>query len=262
METLGIVGFGNMGEALAAGFRTEHPSTRILIADKRGDRTALGAERYGCIVADGWAELFSADAVVLAVKPQDLTALASQVGDAGRNAGIISIAAGTPIRFFEKHFASHRVVRFMPNLAAQEGRALVAVSIGEGADDELRERALAVARALGTPMELPEKLMPAMTGLSGSGIAYVFAFLHALALGGTKAGVPYDTALEAALTTLEGAVAAVRNRREHPVALLSKVASPAGTTIEGIRVLEERGFTAGVMEAVVAAARRAEEMET
>jgi pyrroline-5-carboxylate reductase len=262
MQTLGIVGFGNMGEALAAGFRTGHPNTKILIADKRGDRTALGAERYGCIVADGWAELFSADAVVLAVKPQDLASLANQVGGAGGNAGIISIAAGTSIRFFEEHFGSQRVVRFMPNLAAQEGRALVGVAVGAGADNELRERALTVARALGTPMELPEKLMPAITGLSGSGIAYVFAFLHALALGGTKAGVPYETALEAALTTLEGATAAVRNRKEHPVSLLSKVASPAGTTIEGIHVLEERGFTAGVMDAVVAAARRAEQMES
>jgi pyrroline-5-carboxylate reductase len=114
---------------------------------------------------------------------------------------------------------------------------------------------------LGTPLELPEKLMPAVTGVSGSGIAYVFAFLHGLALGGAKAGMPYDTSLDAALTTLEGAVAALRNRQEHPVALLSKVASPAGTTIEGIHVLEERGFTAAVMDAVVAAARRAQEME-
>ena len=110
-------------------------------------------------------------------------------------------------------------------------------------------------------MVIPEKLMAAITGLSGSGIAFVFHFVHALALGGVREGFPYPQALEHALDTIDGATALLRSTGDHPIAFESRVCSPAGTTIEGVKALEKGGFTDAVLEAVSASARRAHELE-
>jgi len=137
----------------------------------------------------------------------------------------------------------------------------VAVSFGEEADAGFKKDALEIARAVGVPFEIPEKQMAAFTGLSGSGIAYVFSFIHALAMGGVNAGIKYDDSLAIAIATVEGAVAVMKSADTHPAELVSRVASPGGTTIEGIRALEQAGFNAAVMEAVSAAARKAALME-
>ena len=124
----------------------------------------------------------------------------------------------------------------------------------------LREDALVLAAALGTALEIPEKLMSAMTGVSGSGLAFVFQFVHAMAQGGVAAGFDYQTALAVAVAGLEGAASLLKDGA-HPMELASRVTSPAGTTIQGVRALEKGGFTAAVMEAVEAAARKATEFE-
>ena len=155
-----------------------------------------------------------------------------------------------------------QVVRYMPSLAAAVGKALVGVSLPDDANEYMRHTAERIAQALGTPLFVPEKLMPAVTGLSGSGIAFVFEFVHALCLGAVQAGMSYDAALTGAVTVLEGAAAALRENGEHPVALLSKVISPAGTTIAGVEQLHRHGFDAAVAAAVTAAADRARELES
>jgi len=173
----------------------------------------------------------------------------------------VSILAGTRIARLQEGLGTKQVARFMPNIAAVAGKALVGVSFAPEADPGFRADCLALAGAFGSTLEIPERLMAAMTGLSGSGLAYVFAFADAMALGGVAAGFDYATALRVAVETIESGAAMLRSAGAHPRELASRVASPAGTTIQGLRALERGGFAAAVMEAVEAAARRAQELE-
>lgn len=265
IRNIGIIGFGNMGESMAAGLSREFPGISIGIIEKVEARRAHALEVYG---AKDFSELPGAlfefsDLSVIAVKPADLDATLDLIAPfVTSRTRFISIVAGRTIDSIRTRLPEAGIARFMPNIAALVGRAFVGVAFAEQPDAEFRAQCFAVAQAFGTPGEFPEHLMAAVTGLSGSGIAYVFSFLHALALGGTKAGISYDRSLEISLSILEGAAAVVKETGEHPAALLSKVASPGGTTIEGITALEDRGFTAAVIHAVEAAARRARESES
>lgn len=258
---VGIVGFGNMGRAIAAGLRNRQPSTELLVYDKLSSQTQ-DAERLGALVCSEPAEICAdSDLLVVAVKPQNCDELFDSFRSHSAESAVLSIVAGKPISYLREGLATNRVVRCMPNLAATVGKALVGITIPAETDERLRAAALEVAAAMGTPVEVPEELLAAVTGVSGSGIAFVFAFIHAMALGGTKAGLAYPTAIRSVTAVLEGACALLESSEEHPISLLSRVSSPAGTTIAGVKALEERGFTAAVMEAVEQAAKRAAELE-
>ncbi|HUX21163.1 MAG TPA: pyrroline-5-carboxylate reductase [Spirochaetia bacterium] len=259
---VGIIGFGNMGRAIATGLRHNEPETELFVFDKSTTQTKGAAETVGAVVCTDLSSLCSrSDLHVISVKPQNTDDLLAELREFAAKLNVFSIVAGKSISYFRMGLGTNRVVRCMPNIAATVGKALVGMTIPSDADESLRTNAIRVAKAMGLPMEVPEELLAAVTGISGSGIAYVFAFVHALAMGGTKAGLPYPTALLSAIEVLEGAGALLKDSGEHPISLLSKVASPAGTTIAGIKALEEHAFTAGVMEAVEQAARRASELE-
>jgi pyrroline-5-carboxylate reductase len=261
MKKIGIIGFGIMGEAFATGLIRKHPQTGILAFDHKPDRVLVAAHVQGITVARTPAEVFAAsDLTIICVKPQDFAAFAESVRESSRGRPVISIMAGRKIQAVAEALGTDQVARFMPNISATKGASLIGVSFHAQASPQLREDALSVAAALGTGMEIPERLMSAITGVSGSGIAYVFQFAHALAQGGVVAGLDYRTALTAAIATLEGAVSMLKDGT-HPMELVSRVTSPAGTTIQGIKALERAGFTAGVMEAVEASARKATEFE-
>jgi pyrroline-5-carboxylate reductase len=263
MQSLGIIGFGNMGESLAAGIRKKMPDLRISVLEKSAERRRVARETWGADDAAGsFRKLFQdSELVVLAFKPQDLEEIAEQIGDNSEGARVVSVLAGTTTQRLRGLLSPGFVARLMPSLAARVGAAVVGVSFSDPKDDSFRKDVLTVAEALGTPLEVPEKLMAAVTGISGSGLAFVFRFVHAMALGGVKAGLPYPQALDAALGVLDGAVQLIRSEGIHPEALLSQVISPAGTTIAGVEALEESGFTAAVMDAVARAAHRATELE-
>ena len=258
---VGIVGFGNMGKAIAEGLRKRKPQVRLFAYDKATVQTA-DAAHYDVHVCSTTAEICAeSDLLVIAVKPQNTDELLADLRSHIARTGVLSIVAGRSISYLRLGLGTGRVVRCMPNLAATIGKALVGITIPSDIDHEMRSSALEVAASMGTAVELPEELLAAVTGVSGSGIAFVFAFVHAMALGGTRAGLSYDTAMRSAVKVLEGACALLEDSGENPIALMSKVASPAGTTIAGIKALEERGFTAAVMEAVERAAQRANELE-
>jgi pyrroline-5-carboxylate reductase len=262
IEQIAILGFGNMGEALASGLVANHPSITVAVLDKSEERRNRASE-LGFVVYDfdtiaGF--LGFCDTVVLAIKPQDLGAIA-EYAPAFNRTDLLSILAGTTIASLTELLKPRFVARLMPSLAARVGRAAVGLSLPPNAPSRLRDSAFEVARAMGTAYELPERLMSAMTGLSGSGLAYVFAFIHALALGGTRAGIPYAQAVVIAREVTAGAAELLASDNEHPIEALSRVISPAGTTIEGVAALEQGGFSAAVIEAVVAAADRATELE-
>ena len=267
MKNIGIIGFGNMGEAFAAGLPRLPGGVRLGVVETVPARAAAAKESFGAEDFTGRLEDFFAFAeiVVLAVKPQDAEALLQNISPHSRDRKFISIVAGKTLARLGRHLRSPYLARFMPNLAAVHGKAAVGVSFGDIPRDQagegFRREALEMAAVLGGAVEVPESLLPVMTGLSGSGIAFVFSFVHALALGGVKSGLAYDRALAVAVSVVEGAAAVLRAGGENPAALISRVASPAGTTIAGLQELEDAGFTAGVMRAVEAASLRARELE-
>jgi pyrroline-5-carboxylate reductase len=262
MERIGFLGAGNMGAAIAAGLRRRRPEIALAFYDVDGEKAERTAAEYGAERSTGARELVEAsDRTVIAVKPQHLEALFGELAGIPTDHCFISIAAGVHSSRFRERLASSQVIRFMPNLSATVGASAVAVAVPEGVSGVFRDDSLAIARAIGTPVELPEELLAAFTGLSGSGIAYVFAFIHALALGGTQAGIPYPSSYEIALSTLEGATALLRGSSVSPAEYLTRVTSAGGTTIEGVRALEEGGMTPAVMEAVMRARNRALEIE-
>jgi len=251
-----------MGSAMARGVRAQFPEAAILVAEPDPAKGETARTECGAVLVDSPEELCrQAEILLLAVKPQYLDTVLAHYRPFSAGKRVISIAAGVKLDYFSATLATGQVVRFMPNLAASVGKSLVGVSPSAECTPEFHEQALAIARAVGGAIELPESSLAAFTGLCGSGIAYVFSFLHALALGGTKEGIAYPSSLEIALGTLEGACALVKETGEHPISLLSKVISPAGTTIQGVNALEEGGFTAAVMDAVERAGRRARELE-
>jgi pyrroline-5-carboxylate reductase len=261
MKKLGIIGFGTMGEIFAVRMRQKEPEMEIRVYDVREERRAAAQADMGLFVAESPGHVVrESDLVILAVKPQDLSELLPQIRDHSHGKEVISILAGKGIDTIAAGLHTQRICRFMPNIAASKGAALVAVSFHKSAPEAYREECLGIARCLGTAMEIPEKLMAAFTGVCASGIAYVFSFVHSMALGGVASGFDYHTALRAAIGALEGAVALLEDGG-HPSELASRVVSPAGTTIQGVRALEKGGFNVAVMEAVEAAARRAQELE-
>ncbi len=262
MKTVGIVGYGNMGSSIVVGLRRVAPHTRFVVIEKNAERREE-AQAAGAELFEAYDDFFrESEIAVLAIKPQDIRAFARDAAEYCAGSRIVSILAGTSIETIATALGTPTVCRMMPSLAAEIGAAVVGIAFRDGTDTVFREDALMIAGAIGTAFELPERLIAAVTGVSGSGIAFMFQFLHALALGGTRAGLDYPTALAMAETVADGAVALLRKHDRTPSDFITRVASPAGTTIDGLRELENGRFTATVMDAVVAAARRAEQLES
>ena len=261
-ESVGIIGYGNMGRAIAQGLLKTSRGQVVGILSRNPEAAARASKTKRLVVHTSLEALVGASKVILiAVKPVDIPALLERLRPLAHGKWFLSVAAGLTTKWFSDHLGSHQVVRWMPNLAAQTGHSLVGVSPGAEADDKFSALAVDLAGAIGTAALIPEKLMAGITGLSGSGIAYVFQFVHALAQAGVREGFAYPRALDHALTTLEGALSLLRSSDEHPLVWVSRVTSPAGTTIEGIKVLEAGGLTNLVMDAVTASSKRALELE-
>jgi pyrroline-5-carboxylate reductase len=206
--------------------------------------------------------LSAADVTILAVKPQQLSAVLRQLRPAASAQKLIlSIAAGVRLAALAEGLGpATRLVRVMPNTPCLVGQSASAYALGQNAtaaDGELVGRMLG---AVGKALAVDEKLLDAVTGLSGSGPAFVYLVIEALADGGVRAGLPRDVALQLAAQTVRGAAEMVLATGEHPGVLKDKVASPGGTTIAGLAVLEAQAVRGALMAAVEAAAARAAEL--
>jgi pyrroline-5-carboxylate reductase len=202
-----------------------------------------------------------ADVVVLAVKPQTLPAVFSELGPILAHALVISIAAGVTIRTIAEQIAgAMRVVRAMPNIPALVREGMTALALGSAVSEDDSRLARTVFEAVGRVVLVEERLMDAVTGLSGSGPAYVFQAIEALADGGVMMGLPRQTAELLAAQTVVGAARLVLESGVHPAQLKDRVASPGGTTIAGLHQLEQGGFRAALMAAVEAATTRSKEL--
>ncbi|MEI9953973.1 MAG: pyrroline-5-carboxylate reductase [Pseudomonadota bacterium] len=262
---IGLLGAGNMAGALIRGLlgsKTLRPE-QIRASDLRADQLTLLENSYGIETHSDNAELLAwANVVVLAVKPQVIGQVLEQVSSLlASDTLVISIAAGVPLAAIEARLpAGARVLRAMPNTAAiaLAGATGIAPGSHAGPDDIAFARAL--FDAVGRSVVLDESALDAVTGLSGSGPAYVMLIIDALADGGVKVGLNRETALMLAAQTVYGSAKWLLETGEHPGQLKDMVTSPGGTTIAGLHALEAGGLRHTLMNAVELATRRASEL--
>ena len=265
-EKIGFIGGGKMAEALIKGILKANlvDPRHVMAVDPDPARRELLRSEYAVVVTDQpervWKEC---RIILLAVKPQVMGKLLNDSREFVLSDHlIISIAAGIPISFLEGNLAGCgcRVIRVMPNTPAivQEGAS--ALSLGSRATVEDMELARRIFDAVGTSVVLDEVYLDAVTGLSGSGPAYVFTFIEALIDAGLKVGLSHQVARTLVLQTVLGATRLAMESSEHPAQLRAMVTSPGGTTIAGLHCLESAGFRGIIMDAVEAATRRSREL--
>lgn len=262
---IGFIGGGKMGGAIVGGLlsRGVADAGRIWISDTAKDRLLELKDLYKIHTAtENRTVVKNADILILAVKPQVMGPVLKDLsGAVGPSKLVISIAAGIPISFLEGHLGKGvRVIRTMPNTPALIGEGATALARGSHASEQDLDVARQIFDAVGRTVIVPEEQLDAVTGLSGSGPAYVFIILEALSDGGVRMGLPRDTALVLAAQTLLGAAKLFLAGDKHPGQLKDMVTSPGGTTIAGIQALEEGGLRAAMIGAVEAATLRSQEL--
>jgi len=264
-KKIGFIGTGKMGSAIIHGLTASNliESSNIYASDI--DEMALEsiADKYGITPCTDNNEVVDrSDVIILAVKPQILdTVLLSIKNHVQARHLVTSIAAGTPIQFIAKHLpAGTKIIRVMPNITATVRAAPSALSIGSGVAQEDVQTAKHIFDSVGSTVIVPEDLMDAVTGLSGSGPAFVSVFIEAMTDAGVYCGLDRNTSLALAAQTVLGSAKMILETDIHPASLKDMVTSPAGTTIEGIRELEMNNVRAGVMKAVIAAVERSKEL--
>ncbi|TDE91758.1 pyrroline-5-carboxylate reductase [Occultella glacieicola] len=252
-----------MGEAILSSLVGAVGADRVRISDGRAEYGAAVAQRHGVRWCATNAEAVDGvGAVVIAVKPKDVGGLVGGLaGVLADEALVVSVAAGIPTAFLESRLgAANPVVRVMPNTPATIGQGVSALSAGSHATAEHLERTEALLAGTGTVLRVDEAYQDVVTGISGSGPAYVFYLIDALAEAGVVGGLSREVALDLARATVAGSGAMALASGEHPAILRERVSSPAGTTVAGVRELDERGVRAAVIAAVDAARARSVEL--
>jgi pyrroline-5-carboxylate reductase len=261
---IAFLGGGNMAEAIIKGLLRENSGASLMVAEISNERRTYLAKTYPGVrvvehgdQAAGWGDM-----VVLAVKPQQAASVLSTIQQAaGPDKLIVSIMAGVRTASIEEALESGtRVVRVMPNTPALVGSGASAICAGKYATREDMDCVESIFARTGLVVRVDEKQMDAVTGLSGSGPAYVFTFIEALSDAGVKNGLTRDVAAKLALQTVLGAARMLAETGEHPAKLREQVTSPGGTTIAGLHVLENGRFRGTIMDAVDAASQRSKEL--
>ncbi len=261
----GFIGSGRMATALIHGMiraGVATPQTITASDPLPAAREALERETGASVHESSEPVVNASDILVLAVKPQSMaTVLAMLRPMLGPRHLVISVAAGTTLATLSNGLGSSvRIVRVMPNTPALIGQGASAYAMGPGCDAADEAIVKSCLDSVGQAVRVPESLLDAVTGLSGSGPAFVYMMVEALADGGVRVGLPRDVAMMLATQTVIGAAMMVRETGLHPGELKDQVASPGGTTIAGIHALERAGLRAALMDAVEAATRRSTEL--
>ncbi len=258
---IGFIGGGALAEAVIKGIADKIVAAQnIFVADPVQARVEHLNQTYhvnATVDADQF--LDALDILIVAVKPKDAVNALHGISRLDKKTLILSVVAGFPRSSIEKVFPEHAIIRVMPNVAVAVGEGMAALSPNARVNDEQLSIVKNIWSAIGRCVVLDENLMDAVTGLSGSGPAFAFLMIDALSDGGVAAGLPRGVALELAAQTVLGAAKMVL-AGGHPDVLRDRVTSPAGTTIEGVRVLEEAAVRSAFIEAVVAAADKSKEL--
>ncbi len=261
-ESVGTIGGGNMAEAILRGLlRAGMPANRLCASDPDPVRRAHLERELGVAIAPTNADVASrAEVVVLAVKPALVEEATAELrGDKGPL--YLSIAAGRTTASLRSALGDGaRLVRAMPNTPALIGAGITALASDSGASNADLDRAEAVLGAVGSVVRVPEALLDAVTGLSGSGPAYVYLFIEALSAAGVREGLPEEIAQALAQQTALGAARMVSETGEEPAVLRKRVMSPGGTTVAGLAALDTGGFVETLQAAVRAATARSREL--
>lgn len=262
---IGMIGLGNMADAIINGMLRKEIVTKEELFGSAATRATIErmTEKYGIrTTLDNRAVAEEAQVLILAVKPQFLADVIGQIRDhIGEETLIITIAAGKSIGWYEEAFErSIKLVRCMPNTPAMVGEGCTAVCVNDNVTREEEELALRLMGSFGQTCVIRETLMDAFSAVAGSSPAYVFLFIEALADGAVAAGMPRAQAYEAAAQSVLGSAKLLLESGRHPGDLKDMVCSPGGTTIQGLKVLEERGVRGAVMDAIGACVDKAKQL--
>lgn len=263
---VGIIGLGKMGEALVSGLLLSQAYTPrdIYAYDIVPERYRYMKSKYGINILKSASEVASTSNIVtIVVKPQDIADAIQEVKKAPlKDKIILSLAAGISTSYLVKHLPKGtEVIRAMPNLACSIGEGMICVTSGKGASKMSLDKATKLLELTGRVLQIDEKYMDAVTGLSGSGPAFVYVFIEALADAGVRLGLQRDLAFTLAAQTTLGAGKLVVSTGEHPAKLKDMVVTPGGTTIEGLIEIEKGGLRAVVIEAVSKTAEKARHLQ-
>ncbi len=265
-DNIGFIGGGQMAEALVKGMLAAklYSAEDIFLIEPNIARQELMANKYSIKCFDSVEEFWrSCQVVIIAVKPQVMSAvLDSAKPFVTNNHIIITIAAGIPIKSYESHLGSngYKIIRVMPNTPALVLEGASAISCNDNVTDVELKIAESIFNAVGISVFLDETYLDAVTGLSGSGPAYVFTFIEALVDAGIKIGLTRYTAETLAVQTVLGSAKLMQQEKKHPAVLRSMVTSPGGTSIAAHHFLEKKGFGGILMDAVEIAANRSKEL--
>jgi pyrroline-5-carboxylate reductase len=263
-KRIGFLGGGNIGEALIRGLTKTGlvPAEHVLVADVRADRLDELRRLYGVVVAaDNVTLVRRADVVILAVKPQILREVLEEIAPATPGKLLVSVAAGVATGEIRRHVPpGTRLIRVMPNTPALVLEGATAIGRASGLADGDLDTARQIFEAVGRAVVLDENMMDAVTGLSGSGPAYIALVVEALADGGVRVGLDRKIAMTLAMQTVLGTARLLIDTGMHPGQLKDMVSSPGGTTIAGIHTLEAGGLRRTLIDAVERATQRSREL--
>jgi pyrroline-5-carboxylate reductase len=259
MIKLGIIGGGNMGEAIIAGAQD---FCSIRVSELSVNRQQYLNRNYKVITSDTESLALLSDMIILAVKPQDIEEVLEDIKEfIGRNKIIVSIAAGITTRFLESRLGSHiKVIRAMPNMPAMSAAGMTALCRGQYSFAEDLQQAQLIFNRLGLTSIVKEDLMDKITAVSGSGPAYVFLFVDCMLKAAKALGLDEKLAERLVLTTFAGSINFLQKRNIDPEELIKMVASKGGTTEAALNVFKKKKFETIIREAVKSAAKRSQEL--
>ncbi|MCC7573043.1 MAG: pyrroline-5-carboxylate reductase [Candidatus Methanofastidiosum sp.] len=264
MFEVGVIGAGKIGSGIIKGLleKNAFKCESIILSDVSEDILNPIKNEYGIEVSLDNREVFSSSKIIIiAVKPNLIAPVLESVKDINlKGKQIVSVAAGVPLRFIESMVNDVPVIRIMPNISLSIGFSPSCYSLGKHATKENEEAFRKIFTNLGSVLKVEEAQMDAVTGLSGSGPAYVFSFLKALTEGGVKAGLPEEISKKLAIDTLYGAVLMADKTEKEFDELIKMVKTPGGTTEKGLIELEKYSFEKGIIEAVKKATERSKEL--
>lgn len=256
---LGFIGCGNMAQAMITGILEQkvYEKEELIVSDPRQEQVATMKKKFGVeATTDNHKVAEEAEILVLSVKPQVYPAVIKEIKeDVRKKQLIVTIAAGVSMAKTERQFGQEvKIVRVMPNTPALVGEGMSGLCCNEYVKPEEFDRVLHIFESFGKAEKITENLMDAVVGVSGSSPAYVYMFIEAMADAAVQQGLPRAQAYTFAAQAVMGSAKMVLETGKHPGELKDAVCSPAGTTIEAVRVLEKKGMRSAVMEAVNAAA--------
>ncbi len=263
-KRIAIIGVGNMGLALMRGLIDSEavPPDHITVHNRRAEKTQALVKEYGVRGAQSNVDCIAgADIILIAVKPQIFDKVLPEIRDAMPDAFVLSVAAGITCASIEAHLGPNsRVIRAMPNTPALIKQGAAAICAGAHATDTDMALAEAILQKICEVFVVDEVHMDAVTGLSGSGPAYLMLIIEAFSDAGVRVGLSREIAQALAVQTIRGSAALIQETKEHPGRLKDQVTSPGGTAITGLHALEAGGLRTTIMNAVEAATKRAQEL--